>query len=156
MVSNQYCSYLYYLKKHLVRFICCYCKLIYYKSVMYIMLYFKLLHTYFLITNFEYVLLWYIEHIFRCRKINPQPSNFRSSTRSCYHWNMEHYWGLADHGEGDSDSDIYGLASVNLRQYTTVTNQCEKFPWTWTWRLMYFDNESRFEKRPGRVWFVEC
>ena len=33
---------------------------------------------------------------------------------------MEHYWGSDDRGEGDHDSDINYLASVNLQQYTTV------------------------------------
>ena len=89
--------------------------------------------------------------MFCCRQINPQPSNFRSSTRSCYHWNMENYWGSTDCGEGYRDLDRNGLPSVNLCKYTTVTNQYEQLPWTWTWRLMYFDRWSHFEKRPGRV-----
>ena len=34
------------------------------------------------------------------------------------------YHGLADHCEGDHDSDLNILASVILSQYSTVTNQC--------------------------------
>ena len=59
----------------------------------------------------------------------PKPSN---------HWNTKHYWGLAYCFEEDLDSDLNRLALGDLRQYTTVPSQCGQFPWTWTWRLLYF------------------
>ena len=53
------------------------------------------------------------------------------------HWNMEHYKRSSDSGEGDLLSDTNILASGNLQQYTTVPSHCDKFPWTWTWCLLY-------------------
>ena len=67
------------------------------------------------------------------------------------HWKMEHYWGSADYCEGSLDSEKNCLASGNLRQYTTVPIQCDWFPWTWIWRLLYFYHWYHFEKRPGIV-----
>ena len=68
-----------------------------------------------------------------------------------YHWKTEQYWGSADRGEVDLDSDVNRPASGNLRQYTTVPSKCEQLPWTWTWRIMYFNCWYNFEKRPGIV-----
>ena len=45
-------------------------------------------------------------------------------TTQSKHWNTEIYWGLANSGERDHDSDIILLDSVIFRQYITVTNQC--------------------------------
>ena len=72
------------------------------------------------------------------------------------HWKKKHYCGLADNGKGYLDSDINRLYLGNLQQYTTVPSQCEKLPWTWTWRLLYFDYWSNFEKLPVSVYYVTC
>ena len=111
-----------------------------------------------------YILLVYI--CFTC--INTQ-RRLQQSHRSCIyinitiwqhsiyitshgdHWNTEHYRGSVNSGEVDLDSDVYRMASGNLRKYTTVPSQCDRLPWTWTWRLLYFDRWSHFEKRPGIV-----
>ena len=37
---------------------------------------------------------------------------------------MDPYWGSADIGDGDRNSDKNRMASVNIKQYNTVTNQC--------------------------------
>ena len=39
----------------------------------------------------------------------------------------------------------------NLRQHTTVTNQCYRLPWTWTWRIQYCDCWSHSQNRPVTV-----
>ena len=49
-------------KIHLLRLILCYCTLIYDKSVIIIMFYFKSSHNFVLFTNYEYFPLWYFEH----------------------------------------------------------------------------------------------
>ena len=67
------------------------------------------------------------------------------------HWITENYQGSGDSGGVDIDSDANCMASVNLWQPNTVPSKCERFPWTWTWRLMYFDFWSHFEKCPGII-----
>ena len=64
--------------------------------------------------------------------------------------------GSAERGEVDIDSDVNCTASGNIRKSTTVPIQCEQLPWTWTWRLMYFDCWSHFETLPGIFWSVVC
>ena len=65
-------------------------------------------------------------------------------TKPSDHWDTEHCRGSADHAEVDIDSGVNCMASSNLWQYTTVPNQCEQFPWTWMWRLLYFYHWSHF------------
>ena len=67
------------------------------------------------------------------------------------HWKMDQYQGLVGCSEVDLESDLNHPASGNLRQFTTVPSQCEQFPWTWTWRLLYLDCWYRFENIPGNV-----
>ena len=76
-----------------------------------------------------------------------QPSNFRSSATYCDNWKTQHNWEQNYCGEGDHDSNINCLASVNLRQYTIVPIQCEKFPWTCLGHLFYIYCYSHFKKR---------
>ena len=76
------------------------------------------------------------------KSLYPKPSD---------QWKTEHYRGSDDSGEVDIDSDINFLASGNLWQHTTVTSQCERLTWTWTWRVMYFDHWSHLEKIPGII-----
>ena len=66
------------------------------------------------------------------------------------------YQGSADCCEVDCDSDLNCLASVILRQYTTVTNQCYKFTWAWTWRIQYCYCWYHFNKRPSRFNSITC
>ena len=42
------------------------------------------------------------------------------------HWKIAQYWGLADRGVVDLDSDVNYLASRNIRESTTVPSQCEQ------------------------------
>ena len=58
--------------------------------------------------------------------------------------------GSADCGEVDRASDINHLASANLRQYTTATNQCDRLSWTWMWYLLYCNCWSHLDKGLGR------
>ena len=69
-------------------------------------------------------------------------------------WKTYQHQGSANCCEVDLDSDLNRLASGNLRQYTTVSSQCEQLLWTWTWIIMYFDPWSHFKKRLGIVKFV--
>ena len=50
---------------------------------------------------------------------------------------MQIYWGSDNRGKGECDSDINCLASDNHRKYTTVTNQCQRFPWRLMWHLLF-------------------
>ena len=85
------------------------------------------------------------------------------------HWHMDHCWWLVYRFEGDLDSDLNRLASGNLRQYATVPSQCDQLPWTWTWRLLYFNHWSHFRSslvvfsllrvsiyhyKKGPVWYI--
>ena len=67
------------------------------------------------------------------------------------HLNVEHCRRLTGRCDLDLDSDINFLASSNLWQCTTVTSQCERLPWTWTWRLLYCNCWYHFDKRSGSV-----
>ena len=152
MVSYQYCSYSYDIKINLCRFIFWYCTLIYDNSIIFIMFYFKPSRNIAFITNLESVPLWYFRtQFFAAIQINPQPSNFQSSTTQCNHWKTGIYRESSGSGEVDRDSDINRLASDNLWWYTTVPNQWEWLPWTWTWLLLYFYHWYHYKKRRGRV-----
>ena len=48
------------------------------------------------------------------------------------------------------------MASVNLWKFNTLPSQCERFPWTWSWRLLYFGCWYHFEKGAAIVYFVTC
>ena len=122
-----------------------YCPFIYFYSVIIIMCYLKLQQNITSLTNIKSVSLWYFEHNFSSWQRNPQLSNVGHQqhwfllSKPSDHWNIEHYRGPADHGEGDSDLDINRLASGNLWQYTTLPSQFERLTWTWTCCLLYFD-----------------
>ena len=57
-------------------------------------------------------------------------------------WKTDQYWGSENRGEVDLDSSVNCLASGTHMQFTTVPSQCERFPWTWMWRLLYFNHWS--------------
>ena len=138
-MSYQYCFYLYYCKIHLCMFICCYYTLIYDKLVIFIMFNFKpsmncFPHK-FRICSF--VIFFKHSSLLQTNKSTTFPfSNIHNVLKPLKNGAL---WGLDDCCEGYRDSDINRLDSVNLRQYTTVPNQCEQLPWTRTWRPLYLD-----------------
>ena len=67
------------------------------------------------------------------------------------HWNMEHCRVLDDCCDGDLDLYLNLLASGNLWQYNIVPSQCERLPWTWTWRILYCDCWYHFYKQYSSV-----
>ena len=58
-----------------------------------------------------------------CTKVNQQYTNFRSPSHNKDR-KTDPYPRSTYRGEGDRDSDINHLATDNLWQYNTVTNQC--------------------------------
>ena len=122
-VSYQYWRYLFYRKIHLLRFIYCYCTLIY--VINSISLCFVCNHhrTFIFLQNLNQFLLWYLQTQF-VLQINKSTTYQFLSTQHRKHWKTEPYWGSADCGEGDHNSDINHLGSDNFRKCTTVTNQC--------------------------------
>ena len=115
--------------------------------------------------NTKSALLWYFLteffsavkeiHKLQFRWTTSEDTKFLSPKPSKY-WKTEHYWGSDDCVEVDINSDINCLSSGNLSQSTTLPSQCEWYPWTWTWCLLYFDRLSHFEKRPGIVYCFKC
>ena len=150
-VGYQYFSYLFNREIHLLRFICCYFTLIYKKYVI-LLCFICNHHITFLISQISNHFLC---DIFRhnCFLQISKSTTFQNLwlPRHSKHWKTYPYQGSDDHGEGDRNSDISHLDSFNLRQYTTVTNQCSWLPWTWTWRIWYCGRWSHFENQPGRV-----
>ena len=119
-----------------------------------IVFYIKLSWDFAFLTIIESVLLWYFQggdfaavkwfHKFWFRSTTTSADTKFVLPKPSYYWKTDHYWGSADHGEVDLDSDVNRLASGNILQYTTVPSQCEWFPWTWTcW--------YSFENCPGIV-----
>ena len=160
-MSYQYCSYLYYREIHLRRYICWYCTLIYKKFVI-LSCFILNCHRTFLFTQISNLLICGIFkhknftsdkaiHNLLCLIINNKFRHQVTVIKPRYHWKTENYQGLDDHGEGDLDSDLNHLDSGNLWQYTNIPSQCEKFPWTWTWSILYFDCWYHFENLPGSV-----
>ena len=160
-MSYQYCSYLYYCDIHLHRYIRCYCQFTYNDSVILIMFYFKLSRKFSFLTNIKSSHLWYFWtqlfaadkeiHNFLFLVIN---NNFRNQVpviKPSNRLKREYYWGLAGCCERYLHLDLNCLDSDHLWKYTTVPSQCERFSWTWTWRLLYFDSWYHFENRPGSV-----
>ena len=150
MVSYQYMSYLFYRKIHLLRFICCYCTSIYNK---YIILLFFICnhHKTLLISQVSYKFLCDIyKHNFLLQTSKSTTFQKLRSPPPRKHWKTELYRGSENCGEGDSDSDFNCLASVILRKYAFVTNQCYRLPWTWIQSIWYCDSWPHFEKRLGR------
>ena len=77
MVSYQYCNYLFYREIHLLRFIWCYFTLIYDKYVFFCVCFFEIITEYFFSHKFRInSIVIFSNTIFRCRQINPQPTNF--------------------------------------------------------------------------------
>ena len=130
-VSYQYIYSLYFREIHLLRFISCYCTSIYKKYVILLC---------FICNNHKTLLISQISNEFLCDifkdKFSPQTSKYTTFqklqlTRHIKHWktptHRKHwktkiYKGSSDIGEGGYESDSNHLASVILRQYTTVTN----------------------------------
>ena len=154
-MSYQYYYSVLYWKIHLLRFIYLYCTFIYVIEA--ISLYFICNHHITLIfSQISNQLLCEISKLnVRVRNINLNPNKFWSPPHS-KHWNTDHHHGLVNHSEGDCESDIKRLASDHLRKYTTVTNQCKKSPWTWSWHFWYCDLWSHFDNLPGKVQYFMC
>ena len=159
-MSYQYMYYLCYCGIHLLMFISCYCTSIY--KIYIILLCFICNHHWnFLISQIPNKLLCDIfKHIFWCRQVNLLRSKGFDRTRTenikriLHKVDIERWIpneGSDDSSEGDRDSDLNHLASVVLRQYTTVTNKCQQFPWTWMWRIHYYDRWYHSKKRLVRV-----
>ena len=125
-MSYHYHSYLFHCKIHLLGFHYCYCTLIYF--IKNISLYFICNHHITLLFSqlSNQLLCVIFKHNFCPRQMNPHPTHFWSPPHR-KHWNTEPYQGSADHCEGECNLGINCLASDNLRQYTTVTNQCRNF-----------------------------
>ena len=140
-VSYQCNFYSCYWDIHLLMFISCYCTSIYNKYVI-LIFFISNLHKAMLISQMI-ITKPFLYHKFRinsfvtfsntivcCRQLNlPNSKSFdcpyAANIERCphrNHWKTELYWGLADCGEVDRDSDLNCLASVILRDYTTVTN----------------------------------
>ena len=161
MVSYRYCSYLYYCMIHLRRCIRCYFPLTHDDFYFFYMFYFKLSWDFYFIKIIKSVHLWYywtkivlvdkVIHYLWFLIINNKCRNKGPVIKPSDHWKTEHYLELADCCEGDPESELNCLTSGNLWQYTTVLSQFDRFPWTWTWRLLYLDCWSHFEKFPGSV-----
>ena len=126
-MSYQYCSRIFHCNIHLRRFMFSYFTFIY--GIYAISLYFIFNHhrTFIFLQISNYLLCDIFKHNLCYRQINQQPTHFRSPPHS-RHWNTEPYQVSADRCEGSCNLDINSLASDNLRQYTTVTNQCKTFP----------------------------
>ena len=160
-VSYQYCSYLYYCKIHQCRYIHWYCALNYNDFVIFIMFYFKMSQNFAFLTQIESVHLCYFWTQQFCSRqrnslfsiFDPQQQVQRSS--SWYHTKQPlkdgALSGLDDSCEKDLDSDLNILYSGNFWKYTNVPSQCEQFPWTWTWCILYFNCWSHFENLHGGV-----
>ena len=154
MVRYWNCYYFYYRKIHLKRYILCYCPLNYNNSLISDMFYIKLSCIFVFITNIEYVLLWYFEHNLFAAVKEIHKLRFWSTTTSAdtklllprpsKQWNTEHGWGSDDCGEVDIDSDVNLPASGNIMQCATVPSKCERLPWNWTWRPLYFNHWYHF------------
>ena len=139
-----------YRKIYLCRYICCCWPLAYNDSVIHIVFYFKMSRNFAFLTNIESIHLCYLwTQIFRRwqRKSLPLIFIIKNKCRNqapviklSFHWNTDHYQGLADQFEGYLDSDLNRLTSSNLHKYTTVPSQCESLPCTWTWHLLYLDH----------------
>ena len=101
--------------------------------------------------KFRIIPLWYFQTHFL---LQTNKSTTYQNIWSCpisKHWMTEPYQESDHCGEGDCDLDINFLASDNLCQYTTVTNQCYHLPCNWTWLLWYCHCWSHFKKRHGRL-----
>ena len=61
------------------------------------------------------------------------------------HWKKDQYRGSVNCGEVDLDSVINCPASENIRQSTTVPSQCDRLPYPWPYRIIYFDCWYHFE-----------
>ena len=62
----------------------------------------------------------------------------------------------ANCGELYIKPDVNWLDSGKLEHSTTVSSQCERLSYIWTWRLLYFNRWSNFEKRRGIVYPIPC
>ena len=71
---------------------------------------------------------------------------------SSKHRKEEKYQRSDDHGELGPKSDINWPSSGKLQQSTTLSSQCERLIYPWTWRLLYFGRWNRFENRGGIVY----
>ena len=151
MVIYQYMSALGYRDILLLRFICSYFTFIYNKYVTlrcFVIIHHKTLFISQIPNQFLCDILW---HPFLLQTSTSTTSQIYWSPTQRKHWKTGLYQWSADNCEGESEYDLNCLASVIIRQYTIITNQCQRMTWTWTWRIKYFDCWSHFEKRPGRV-----
>ena len=158
MVSYQYCSYLYYLCVRIFPAI------IHWPTMI-------LLFLLCIIVNFHRTFIFsQISNLFMCAIfehnnlsadkeihylqfliINNKCINQFPVIKPSDNWKTEHYQVLSDRCKGDLDSYLNWLALGNLWKYTTVPSQCDRLPWTWIWRLLYFDCWYHFKKCPGNI-----
>ena len=138
-------SYLFNLEIHLLRLILCYCSSIYKKYIIVSCFICNHHRTLIISKNLNQVLHDIFNQTVLLQTSKSTTSQNLGYTTHRKHWNTDLYCGLVDCGEGDLDSDLNRLASVIVRQYNTVTNQCKWLPWTWTWRIWYWDSWSHFD-----------
>ena len=122
----QYCSYLYYRKIHLRRYIHCYYQPMYNNSVIFIMFYLNCHRTFILSQILNLFICGIFKHnLFAADKsihylrfliINNKCRNKVPVIKPINHWKTEHYRESVDRGEGYLDSDLNLLASSNLQK----------------------------------------
>ena len=164
-MSYQNCSYLYYLKIHMKRYICCY-YLFTNEYSLFFPCFMLNCHGTFFLTNINSVILWYFQTIYFLTVKEILKIWFWSTTKSegtklllpkpGEHWKTEKYQGSSESGEIDLESDIHHLELCNLTQYTTVPSQCDWLPWAWTCNLLYCDCWYFFKTPPGVSLSVTC
>ena len=96
------------------------------------------------ITNFESISLWYIlTQLFTAVKyIYNLPKLSIYDTKQTLKYEAISGVGRSLWGRSWLWLKLSGFR--NLKQYTTVTNQCKQFPLTWTWRIQYSDRWYHF------------
>ena len=148
-MSHQYYSYTLHFNTHLMRFIYWYCTLIYVICTIHYILFLIIAELCFSLRfRINYVLVFSNTNFAVDKLIHNLP--FFSPPHS-KHLKTEPCQFSVDHSEGDCGSDINRLAWHNLRQYTSVTNQCKQFLWILMWHISYCDCWSHFENGLGRL-----
>ena len=150
MMSYQYFFHIFHCKIHLLRFMFSYFTLIY--AIYVISLYFIFnRHRALLLSQILNQLLSDIfKHNLCYRQINTHPTHVWSPPH-IKKWNTETYLGSAYRVKINFNSDINRLASDHIQKYTTETNQCWQFLWTWMWHLQYCDSWYHLDNRYCRI-----
>ena len=124
MVSYQYRCSLCYLNIHRLMFIGCYFTSIYKKYIILLCFIFNRHNNWLISKNLYQFLCNIFKHNFLLQTSTSKTFQEHRSPTHSKHWKTEIYRGSDYRGEVDRDSVLNHLASVILRQYTTVTNQC--------------------------------